>query len=102
ETLADATLDDVLEVDDAQQAAVLRDRQRGAAGLGNLVGLSGEFPHRRVGDRWPQRRGTPDALGRRVYRPARPGQYRIDRALADQRAVEVDAGQPRLRRERDE
>ncbi len=38
EALADAALDDVLEMDDAEQAAVLGDRQRRAAGLGDLVG----------------------------------------------------------------
>jgi hypothetical protein len=38
ETLADAALDDVLEVDDAQQPAVLGDRQRRAARLGDLFG----------------------------------------------------------------
>ena len=37
EALADAALDDVLEVDDAEQAAVLGDGERRAAGLGDLV-----------------------------------------------------------------
>ena len=38
EALADAALDDVLEMDDAEQLAVARHRQRRAAGLGDLVG----------------------------------------------------------------
>ena len=40
EALADAALDDVLQVDDAEQPAVLRHGQRRAAGLGDLVRLS--------------------------------------------------------------
>ena len=38
ETLADAALDDILELDDAEQTAVLGDRERSAAGLGDFVG----------------------------------------------------------------
>ena len=38
EALADAALDDVLEVDDAEQPPSLGDRQRRAAGLGDPVG----------------------------------------------------------------
>ena len=38
ETLTNAALDDVLEVNDAKQLAVADDRKRRAAGLGDLVG----------------------------------------------------------------
>ena len=38
EALADAALDDVLEMDDAEQLAVLGDRERRAAGLGDRFG----------------------------------------------------------------
>ena len=38
EALADAALDDVLQVDDAEQPAVLGDRERRAAGLGDALG----------------------------------------------------------------
>ena len=45
--LADAALDDVLELDDAEQPAVLGDRQRRAAGLGDLVRRSPAIRGRR-------------------------------------------------------
>ena len=46
EALADAALDDILEVDDAKQTAVLGNRQRRAAGLGNRIGNRVDFAHR--------------------------------------------------------
>jgi hypothetical protein len=43
EALADTALDDVLQVDDAQQAAITDDSQRRAARLGDLVGNRLDF-----------------------------------------------------------
>ena len=67
EALADAAFDDVLEMDDAQQLAVLGHRQRRAAGLGDAVR---------------------DDSQRRASAATRTGigQHRIHRALADGRA----------------
>ena len=89
EALADAALDDVLEVDDAEQLAVLR-RPRAAC----------RRPWRCA------RRRSRSQLGRRPARAERrragTAIDRVDRALADRRAVDVDAADAGLRRERDE
>ena len=66
EALADAALDDVLEMDDAEQLAVLGDGQRRAAGLGDRVGdrldlARGIGAHRRAAARGPRRRQRPAA-----------------------------------------
>ena len=55
EALADAALDDVLEVDDAEQLAVLGDRQRRAAGLRDRVGDGLDLARRIGADRRLQR-----------------------------------------------
>ena len=91
EALADAALDDVLQVDDAEQLAVFGHRQRRAAGLGDLLGL-------RAAARAPRRRrpwaaatvATPPLAGMVAGAAAHPGQHRVDRALADR-------GRPRSR-----
>ena len=73
--------------------------ERRAARLGDLVGLRGEFAHRGLRHGGAHRDTAAIAV---VAGLSREGQHRIDRALADRGAVEVDAGQPGLRRERDE
>ena len=102
EALADAALDDVLELDDAEHAAVLGDGERRAAGLGDLVrdrlelapGLGAErrcdHPDRAAGrDRRRGRRGD-------------IGEDRVDRALAHPGIADLDAAHPRLCGERNE
>ncbi len=76
--LADAALDDVLEVDDAQQPAVLATTASGVPPrLGDLVGDGRRL--RADGRRhWPPLALTSARIG-------------IDRALADRRAVDIDA-----------
>ena len=56
EALADAALDDVLEVDDAEEPAVLRHGERRAAGLADALGDRLHLAHR-LGDRNRLRRG---------------------------------------------
>ena len=73
--------------------------ERRAARRGDLVGLRAEFAHRGFRHGGAHRDAAAIAV---VAGLSREGQHRIDRALADGGAVEVDAGQPRLRRERDE
>ena len=84
ETLADAGLDDVLEVDDAEDLRSLGDDERRAACRGD--GIDGR--------RTPPT-GVRAALGRDV------GEDRSGRALAHTAAVDVDAAHPGLRREGD-
>ena len=99
EALADAALDDVLQMDRAEQAAVFGDGERGAARMSNALGdclqfaRGGILAHRdyHVAAR---RRGGPTA----VY----IGQYRIDRTLANRGTLTIDAADPGLRRKRDE
>ena len=55
EALADAALDDVLEMNDAEQPAVLGDRERRAARLGDGVGDGGDLAHGLGARRRPQR-----------------------------------------------
>ena len=98
--LADAALDDVLQMDDAEQAAVLGDRERRAARLGDPLGDRLQLAHRRV---LHHRDRDVAARHRSSARAAIDiGQHRIDRALADRGALDIDAADPRLRRERDE
>src|SRR3546814_11497349 len=82
ETLADARLDDVLEVDRAEQAAVPDHRERRAARtcdlFGDLAQLGGGGPRSSRGMR---------------------AQHRIDRTLPDRPARDDDARQARLRSE---
>ena len=82
--LADAALDDVFQMDRAENPAIFRHGQRRAAGLGDTLGNRGEFTHGRVG------------FGLKV------GKYGVDRALADGRVLEINAAHARLRRERHE
>ena len=81
EALADAALDDVLEVDDAQQFAVLGDGQRRAAGLGDRLGDRDKAAHPRQ-QLIAAARSAPAVACRR-----RQGviQHRIHRAFADRR-----------------
>ena len=90
EALADAALDDVLEVDDAEQPAVLGDGQRRAAGLGDLVRDRIDLARRFGADAGCSARTAPAAvtLGAGASRIV---QDRIDRALADRGAADVDA-----------
>ena len=84
EALVHAALDDVLQVDDAERPVVPRDDERRAALLGDAL-------------------HDPVELRRRAA--ALLGDEPLDGvggALADQRAVQVDAAHPRLRAERDE
>ena len=85
EALLDAALDDVLEVDDAEHARAVGDRERRAARLSAIVVAACSTSA-----------GTLPAERRDVARD------RVDRALADHAAVEVAAAHARLRRERDE
>ena len=82
EALADAALDDVLEVDDAEQPAVLRHGERRAAGLADALGDRLHLAHR-LGDGDDGLRGAPTA--RRGTGRADIGEHRVDRALADRR-----------------
>src|SRR6516165_2576724 len=104
EALADTALDDVLEVDYAQQPVVLGNRERGAALSGDSLGNHGDLPDRvrhgcgaqrrlgASGSTAPQRPGGP-AFGKR--------NDRIDRSLTDRGPFDIDAAHPGLRRERD-
>ncbi len=89
--LADTALDDVLEVDDAEQAAVLGNRKRRAARLGDLVRNRLKFAGsirvdgrlqrtNRVAARHGLRRAAADIVEDRVHR-----------ALADRRRPGIDA-----------
>ena len=85
EALAHALLDDVLQVDDAERAAVRR-RRRAAC---------------RRATRCP-RRSRSSSAGAEPPRCLDPAPDRVGGALADRAAVEVDAAHPRLGGERDE
>ena len=82
ETLADAALHHVLQIDDSQHLAVARHCERRAALLGNGAGDAVDLLHRR-----------------RSAHGARMGHHGIHRALADDRAFMVDAAHAGLRRE---
>ena len=84
EALDHALLDDVLELDHAEHLAVARDGQRGRAGERHAVELGLE-----------RRRRLAALVGD-------PADDRVAGALAQARAVEVDAAHARLRGERDE
>ena len=77
-------LDDVLEVDDAERAAVLGDDERRAAAARDAV---------------DERRQLAASVAASL---ADPAPDRVRGALADRAAVEVDAAHPRLGGERDE
>src|SRR5581483_3510298 len=82
--LADAALDDVLELDHAEELAVLGDRQRRAAGLRDLIGNAGELAHHFGAD-------IADKLD-----------DSIDRALADPGGADLHAAHAALRGEGNE
>ena len=105
EALADAALDDVLEVDDAEQPVVLGDGERRAALSGDPLGDDGHLAHR-VGDRRRAQRRL-RAAGSAAPKRAGAAAFgerndRVDRPLADRDAADIDAAHPRLRRERNE
>jgi hypothetical protein len=85
--LADATLDDVFEVDDPQQAAVLGHDQGCPARLGDALHDGVQFRGRSI--------RTAASLGDK-------GQDRIGRPLADLMPVDIDAAHAGLRRKGDE
>ena len=81
--LADAALDDILQVDDAEQAAILGHRERRTAGLGDLIRDGLEFAGRFRADR---RLDGADrvAAGHGLRRAAADiVEDRVHRALAD-------------------
>ena len=82
EALANAALDDVLEVNDAEQLAVLGDGERRAAGLGDSLGDGVDLARHLGADGGLARsRGSGrDGLGRRCLEIVEDG---VDRALAD-------------------
>ena len=95
--------DDVLEMDDAEQPAVLGDRQRRAAGLGDCVGDRIDLAHRLGADRRLQRRlHALPRQSRRSRRAVEIIQDGIDRALADPGIADFDAAHAGLRGERNE
>src|SRR5262249_8777571 len=96
--LTDAALHDILEVDDAEQPAVLRHGKRGAAGLGDGVGYCVDLPHLLAAD---GRLQCPNRSGRasRSHRGVEEIEDRVARALAYPRVVSVDAAHPALSRE---
>ena len=100
EALADAALDDVLEVDDAEQPAVLGDGERRAAGLRDGVGDRIDLAHGLGADRRLHARARLPADDRR--RRVEIVQDRVDRALAHPRAADLDAAHAALRGERNE
>ena len=67
ETFLDAALDDVLQMDDAEQLAVLGDRQRRAAGFGDALGDGVQVARARHSGRWRACRSwhCPDGWRRR-------------------------------------
>ena len=85
EALADAALDDVLQVDDAESRPSLATASGVPPDLA-IFPTSREFAHRGLGHSRAHRDAA--AVRRRRRRPAgRIGQHRIDRALADRRAA---------------
>ena len=101
ETLADAALDDVLEVDDAEKPSVLGHGKRSAAGFCDRVGDGIELARGFCTNR---RMEYADRAGRTDRRRCRVdvAQDRIDGALADPRAADLDAAHAALRGEWDE
>jgi hypothetical protein len=99
--LLDAALHDVLQIDDAQQPAIAGDSERRAAGFGDLFGDGAD-----LGDGFGLRLRLVGQ--RRVRPPARHrlrrdrGNHRLDGALADRDAVEIDPAHARLGGERHE
>ena len=102
EALADAALDDVLEMDDAEQLAIARHRQRRAAGLGDSVGDRLDLACRLGAHARLQGDRDGGADRRRARPPLRRLRIAVDRALADRGGAELDAAHARLRRERNE
>ena len=87
EAILHVRLDDILQVDHAEDAAAIGEAKRRAAGARDLVDRGAEC--RRLGNA---------AAG--LF--ARELEHGIDRALAQLAGADIDAGQPRHRRERDE
>ncbi len=81
EALADAALDDVLEMDDAEQLAVLGDRERRAAGFGDALGERIDLA-RHLGAHAGLARRGPGRSGLR-WRCLEVVQDGVDGALAD-------------------
>src|SRR5262249_2995203 len=98
--LADAALDDVLEMNEAEQPAVLRHRKRRAAGLGDGIRYCIDLTDLLGTDRWLQH---PHSTGRarRSHRGVQEIKDRFDRALAYPRIVGLDTAHPALGGERD-
>ena len=84
EPVADAAFHDVLQVDDAERAAVFGDRQRRSALAGDAIDLAAQLRRQRVAV---------------LLNKSLDG---VDGALADRAAVEVDARHAGVRRERHE
>ena len=93
--LADAALDDVLELNDAEEPAVLGDRQRRAARLGNRIGDRIDFAHRLGADARPQRLHGPPGSDR-DRRRIEVVQDRVDRAFAHPGRADLDTAHARL------
>ncbi len=94
-TLADAAFDDVLQMNDAEQFAILGDGERRAAGLRNGVGDRVHLARDFGADIRPQRLyGVARCDGRG---PIEKIQDRIHRAFTDPGRADLDAAHPRLR-----
>src|SRR5690606_4660713 len=93
EAFADAALDDVLEVDDAEEPSVPDHGEGRAADLGDLAGDHLQLALALVAGA----RGAAGGGGELDVL-----EHRIDRALADRGAVEIDAAHAALGRERHE
>ncbi len=97
--VADAALDDVLKLNDAEQLAVLGHGKGRAARLGDRLGDGVDLSLKLGADGGFARSGGAgtDGLGRLEI-----VEHRVDRALPDPRAVDLDSAHPALCRERDE
>src|SRR5215475_7577583 len=97
--LTDAALHDILEVNDAEQPAILRHGKRGAAGLGDGVGYCVDFPYLlRTDGRLQCPHGSRRAS--RSHRGVEEIEDRVDGALAHPRVPGLDAAHPALGGER--
>jgi hypothetical protein len=101
EALADAALDDVLEVNDTEQPAILGHRQRGAAGFCDRLG-DGVDLARHVGAHRRLQRPHRTRGGDRGRGPVQVIEDRVDRALAHAGPADLDAAHPALGGEWDE
>jgi hypothetical protein len=101
--LADAAFDDVLQVDNPEQPAILGDCERRAALSGDALGDHGGLAHG-VGNRCRAQCSLRASAGTAPQRAAAAAfgkrNNRIDGPFADRDPVDIDAAHPGLRRER--